>query len=191
MKAHDFDNLTGKMLIASPYSMTGHVFHKSIIYVMQHNREGSLGLIINHPLNHSPAINLLKKIEHNINFKDLKLDVYLGGPIEIEKGFFLHTNEYNKNIIFDHASDGLAVSSNLQIIQDISNGVGPKRSLFIIGYTGWKEDQLEFELKNNLWIVSEANLELIFNPDSEHKWNTALAMLGISKNDFIPEIALC
>ena len=80
----------------------------------------------------------------------------------MERGFFLHTNEYNKNLLFNPINDGLAVSSNLQIIQDISNGVGPKQSLFIIGYTGWGADQLEFELENNLWIVSEPNLDLIF-----------------------------
>ncbi len=191
MTEHDFSNLTGKILIASPYTMEGNVFHKSMIYVIQHNKEGSVGLIINHPINHSPANNLFKKMDSSIDFKDLDLDVHLGGPVEMERGFFLHTNEYDKNLLFNPIDDGLAVSSNLQIIQDISNGVGPKQSLFIIGYTGWGADQLEFELENNLWIVSEPNLDLIFDKDADNKWLKALSTLGISKYDFVPEIAIC
>lgn len=191
MIEQDFSNLTGKILIASPYTMEGNVFHKSMIYVIQHNKEGSMGLIINHPINHSPASSLFKKIDAGINFKDLDLDVHLGGPVEMERGFFLHTNEYNKNLLFNPINDGLAVSSNLQIIQDISNGVGPKQSLFIIGYTGWGADQLEFELENNLWIISEPELDLIFDEGSVNKWHKALSALGISKHDFIPEIAIC
>ena len=58
-------------------------------------------------------------MDTSIDFKDLDLDVHLGGPVEMERGFFLHTNEYNKNLLFNPINDGLAVSSNLQIIQDM------------------------------------------------------------------------
>ena len=191
MIEQDFSNLTGKILIASPYTMEGNVFHKSMIYVIQHNKDGAVGLIINHPINHSPASSLFKKIDTSIDFKGLGLDVHLGGPVEMERGFFLHTNEYDKNLLFNPINDGLAVSSNLQIIQDISNGIGPKQSLFIIGYTGWGSNQLEFELENNLWIISEPKLDLIFDEGSDNKWHKALSALGISKYDFIPEIAVC
>ena len=191
MTESNFSNLTGKILIASPYTMEGNVFHKSIIYVIQHNKEGSIGLIINHPVNHAPANTLFKKMDDSINFNDLNLDVHLGGPVEMERGFFLHTNEYNKNLLFNPKNDDLAVSSNLQIIKDISNGIGPKKSLFIIGYTGWGAGQMEFELENNLWIVADPNHDLIFNEANSDKWHKGLSSLGISKQDFAPEIAIC
>jgi putative transcriptional regulator len=191
MIKQDFSNLTGKILIASPYTMEGNVFYQSIIYVIQHNKEGSVGLIINHPVNNSPVNNLFKKMDENIDFKNLNLEVHLGGPVEMERGFFLHTNEYSKNLLFTPIEDGLAVSSNTQIIKDISNGTGPKKSLFIIGYTGWAADQMEFELENNLWIVAEPNLNLIFDEVADEKWPKALSTLGISKYDFNPEIARC
>jgi putative transcriptional regulator len=191
MIKQDFSNLTGKILIASPYTMEGNVFYQSMIYVIQHNKEGSVGLIINHPVNNSPVNNLFKKMNESIDLKNLDLEVHLGGPVEIERGFFLHTNEYSKNLLFSPIDDGLAVSSNTQIIKDISNGTGPKRSLFIIGYTGWAADQMEFELENNLWIVAEPNLDLIFDEAADAKWPKALSTLGISKYDFNPEIAHC
>lgn len=185
MIEQDFSNLTGKILIASPFAMEGNVFHKSLIYVIKHTNEGSVGLIFNHPVNNAPANTLFKKIDSNINTGDLDLDIHLGGPVEVERGFFLHTGEYTKNLLFNPADSNLAVSSNAQILQDIANGTGPQNSIFIIGYTGWSAGQLEFELENNLWLISEPDHGLIFLEDVEEKWGKALAMLGISANDFV------
>ncbi|MDP5020837.1 MAG: YqgE/AlgH family protein [Rickettsiaceae bacterium] len=185
MIRQDFSNLTGKILIASPFAMEGNVFHKSLIYVIKHTDEGSVGLIFNHPINNAPANTLFKKIDSKINTEDLNLDIHLGGPVEVERGFFLHTDEYNKNLLFNPAQSNLAVSSNAQILQDIANGTGPQNSIFIIGYTGWSAGQMEFELENNLWLIAEPNHDLIFLENSEEKWSKALAMLGISTNDFV------
>ena len=192
MIEQDFSNLTGKVLIASPFAMEGNVFHKSLIYVVKHTNEGSIGLIFNHPINNAPANSLFKKLDSKIDAVDLELDIHLGGPIEVERGFFLHTSEYSKNLLFDPSDRNLAVSSNAQILQDIANGIGPRNSLFIIGYTGWGLGQLEFELENNLWIISEPEHDLIFLKDSAQKWNKALGLLGISKHDFVvPSVSTC
>lgn len=186
MIKQDFSNLTGKILIASPFAMEGNVFHKSLIYVIKHTNEGSVGLIFNHPINNAPANSLFKKIDSKINTGDLNLDIHLGGPVEVERGFFLHTSEYNKNLLFNPAQSDLAVSSNAQILQDIADGTGPQNSIFIIGYTGWSAGQIEFELEHNLWLISEPNHDLIFLESPEDKWSKALATLGISStNDFV------
>lgn len=197
MIKQSFSNLTGKILIASPYTMEGNVFHKSIIYVLQHNQkgsvgqDGSVGLIINHPLKDAPVESLFKKFDNAINLNNFNLDVHLGGPVEMERGFFLHTSDYDKDLLFDLQNSELAISSNLQIIKDMSTGVGPKKSLFIIGYTGWGAGQLEFEIENNLWIVADPSLDLIFDEDMDNKWHRALSAIGVSTQDFIPEMALC
>jgi putative transcriptional regulator len=185
MIKQDFSNLTGKILIASPFAMQGNVFHKSLIYVIKHTDEGSVGLIFNHPINNASDNSLFKKMDPKINTDDLRLDIHLGGPVEVERGFFLHTGEYNKNILFDPSENNIAVSSNSQILQDIADGNGPHNSMFIIGYTGWSAGQLEFELENNLWLISEPNHDLIFLGKSEEKWSKALATLGISTSDFV------
>ena len=191
MTKQDFSNLTGKILIASPFAMEGNVFHKSLIYVVKHTDEGSVGLIFNHTVKNAPANSLFKKIDSNIK-DDIRLDIHLGGPVEVERGFFLHTGEYNKNLLFNTEASNLAVSSNSQILQDISNGAGPENSLFIIGYTGWSAWQLEFELEHNLWLISEPDHDLIFLEDSKQKWSKALGSLGISTNDFVEQnLATC
>ncbi|VEL25359.1 unnamed protein product [Protopolystoma xenopodis] len=75
----------------------------------------------------------------------------MGGPVEHERGFFLHSDDYNENLLLKFQNH-LAVSSNPKIPQDIVTGRGPKNSLFIVGYTAWKAGQLETEIKDNFWI---------------------------------------
>ena len=191
MAKQEFHNLTGKVLIASPFAMQGNVFHQSVIYVVHHGRDGSIGLIINHPVSNMPIESLFKKLDSTLNLAELNVDVHLGGPVDIERGFFLHTSEYNKNILFKPEGEGLSVSSNIEILKDITDGIGPKNSMFFIGYTGWNAGQMEFELENNLWIVDNPDYELIFAPKLPQKWNLALSRLGISSTDFNPNAANC
>lgn len=187
----NFSDLTGKILIASPFAMEGNVFHKSLIYVVKHANEGSIGLIFNRPVRSALANNLFNKVDANFNFDNLELNIHIGGPVEVERGFFLHSSEYDKNLLFNPNQGELAVSSNVQILQDIATGIGPKNSLFIVGYTGWGSGQLDFELEHNLWIIADPDKELIFSENDSDKWAKALNIVGVSSNDFIPFVATC
>jgi len=187
----NFSNLTGKILIATPFAMEGNIFHKSLIYVVKHTEEGSIGFIFNHPIKNAPADNMFKKIDDSINISDMNLEINIGGPVEVERGFFLHSAEYNKNLLFSTPECNLAISSNAEILRDISEGNGPERSMFTIGYTGWGPGQMEFELESNLWIIAEPDHDLIFSGDPTKKWSKALGMAGVAKGDFIPLMASC
>jgi putative transcriptional regulator len=193
MKNQDFNNLSGKILIASPFMLFGDVFHRSIIYVLSHTKEGSVGLIVNHLVNKMRFKSLFHIIQDtsidNID-NNLMIPVYLGGPVELERGFFLHSNDYDKNVLFNFHDD-LAVSSNVEILKDIYGGSGPKNSLFIIGYTGWEAGQLELELENNLWIISDYDPSLVFSSSPEQKWHQALHYLGIEDTYFASKAGNC
>jgi putative transcriptional regulator len=188
----EFSNLTGKILIASPYTMEGNIFYQSVIYVIHHSPEGSVGLIVNHPVDNMPIKKLFKRIKKSVSLSDLNFTVNLGGPVDIERGFFLHSNEYNKNLLFKSTEDNqLSVSSNIGILQDIANGIGPQNAMFFIGYTGWSAGQMEFEIENNLWIISDSDEELIFSPEFPLKWEDALNRIGVSSSYFSPSSARC
>lgn len=189
MDSQDFSNLSGKILIASPHVDCGEVFHKSLIYLLSHTQEGSIGLIVNYLVNHTP-LNTLFKIINDQTVSELILPVYLGGPMDLERGFFLHSVDYDKNLLFKF-QDHLAVSSNTEILRDIAAGIGPKKSLFIIGYTSWGAGQLEAELENNLWIASNYDQELIFSEEFAEKWQLALARLGINDLFFGSMLGYC
>lgn len=192
MAPQDFSNLTGKFLIASPYTMEGNVFHQSLIYVVHHSENGSVGFIVNRLINNSNVNSVLKQTNPGIDLNFLKNEIHIGGPVDLERGFFLHSADYNKNLLYLMEDSFLAVSSNLEILEDINQGKGPKYKLFLIGYTGWGPGEMESEIKNNLWIVSEPHAGIIFTKRNALKWQLALSELGIDSADFAPSsIANC
>lgn len=190
MIKQDFSNLTGKILIASPYTMEGNVFHKSLIYVVHHGADGSVGFIVNRLIKDTPANYLFKKTDPKLENALSNLELYIGGPMDIERGTFLHSSDYKKNVLLPIGSS-LAVSANFEILKDIEAGTGPKFYMFLLGHTAWKPGEMESEIENNLWIVAEADEALIFGPDNNDKWSAALANLGLDSSDFAPTIAHC
>ncbi|MCC8371809.1 MAG: YqgE/AlgH family protein [Rickettsia endosymbiont of Pseudomimeciton antennatum] len=176
-----FDNLSGKVLIATPYMLDG-IFNKSLVYMLSHTAEGAMGLIFNNLVNHIEIKSFFKIADDRLD-NNVMMPIYLGGPVEHERGFFLHSDDYNENLLLKFQNH-LAVSSNPQIPHDIASGHGPKNSLFIIGYTAWKAGQLEAEIKENLWIITDCDKEFIFSGRPEHKWHNALQNLGIKESHF-------
>lgn len=186
-----FSNLSSKILIASPYMLQNDVFHKSLIYVLSHTSDGSIGLIVNHPVNRMPMKSLFKALDKDIEVGgDLTLPIYLGGPIELEKAFLLHSGDYDKNLLLKF-HDNIAVSSNAEILKDLANGIGPASSMFIVGYTVWKKGELESELENNFWLVTDCDEDLIFSEVNDQKWSEALKKLGIEDSQFASQIGHC
>jgi putative transcriptional regulator len=192
MIQRDFSNLTGKILIATPFAMQGNVFYKSLIYMIRHGNEGSVGLIFNHPVQNINADYLFKKLDSGMHSSDLQLNLHLGGPVEMGRGFFLHTNERKeKNVLFHSTDANIAVSSSTNIVQDVASGDGPENSIFIIGYTGWNSKQLESEIESGLWLITEPDHDLVFSEDSQNKWSKALGIVGVSASEYIPSDIRC
>ncbi|WP_250311138.1 YqgE/AlgH family protein [Rickettsia endosymbiont of Oedothorax gibbosus] len=175
-----FDNLSGKVLIATPYMLDG-IFNKSLVYMLSHTAEGAIGLIFNNLVNHIEIKSFFKISDDQVG--NIMMPIYLGGAVEHDRGFFLHSDDYNENLLLKFQNH-LAVSSNPQIPHDIASGNGPKNSLFIIGYTSWKAGQLESEIKDNLWIITDCDKDFIFSGRPEHKWHNALQNLGIKESHF-------
>jgi putative transcriptional regulator len=185
------DKFAGKFLIANPYSTLGDVFNKSLIYVASHTDQGAIGMIVNRLVNKLQFKAVMKLLNDNgDNEGDILMPIYLGGPVEPERGFILHTAEYDKNLLLKF-SDNLAVSSNIEILKDIANGIGPQNSLFVLGYTGWEAGQLEEEMNSNMWLVSECDKNLIFSQDNENKWDIALQNIGIHNSMLTPGVGHC
>lgn len=183
--------LTGSILVASPTTNPDSYFAKAVIYIVSHHKEGSVGLVVNHPIKSLPK-NLYIKNSWDIDGEDIKFEnikSYAGGPIDIEKGFILHSTDYEKNIL--EKNKGVCLSSNLEVLKDIQNGKGPKDSLFLFGYCGWGPGQLEKELKRNMWLVLNHDLSIIFNKFDYEKWPLAMKCMHINPSYYSTEIGNC
>jgi len=177
-------NLVNKCLIATP-AIKDPLFASSLVYMCEHNEDGSMGLVINHPTTQH-----LEEIFDQLNIKcgDENIrnqPVYLGGPVQLEQGFVLHTTAGNwqKNI---EISSGIYLTSSMDILEAIAVDKGPSEYMVILGFSGWASGQLESELQENSWLTSSAGKELLFHENSDDKWQMAFDTLGFDISSLSP-----
>lgn len=175
----DATNLTGKFLIALP-AMRDPRFEQAVIYVCSHNADGAMGLIINKtkgPLNLSDLL-AQSGIDGDVNVADTP--VLSGGPVDINRGFVLHTPDYFSQDASMKLSDTLTLTATKDVLEALVSDQAPERAVLAIGYSGWGEGQIEREIVDNAWITVDADESLIFDPDMDSKWARAIAKLGIT-----------
>lgn len=176
--------LANKCLIATP-AIKDPLFASSLVYMCEHNESGSMGLVVNHPTNQN-----LEEIfiQLNIECEDegiRKQPVYLGGPVQLEQGFVLHTNtdEWQKST---EVSAGIYVTSSKDILEAIAEHKGPDEYMVILGFSGWASGQLESELQENSWLTSSADVDLLFHDNADDKWQIAFDSLGFDISNLSP-----
>ena len=165
------NQVTGRLLVAVP-KMPDPRFRNTIILMIEHNKNGALGLIINRPLGFA-EFEMESKQEGADILPKSKTLVFSGGPVKPRKSFIIHTTDYENNGTVKIAH-GVWMTANLGILHAIASGKGPKKILHVIGYSGWSPGQLETEMSRDDWHASPVTPELVFNKNQEGKWEKAL-----------------
>lgn len=170
--------LTGKLLIAMPY-LPDPRFNQSVIYICGHDDTGAMGLIINKPLLTVTFKELVEQMDISVMSETPNFPVHYGGPIEIGRGFVLHTTDYltETSVIIN---EEFALTATLEILRAMSTQRGPIQGLLALGYVGWSEMQVEKEIQENGWIVIDANPDLVFKQDFEDMWRFAMSSIGVN-----------
>jgi len=165
--------LTGQLLVATP-EMRDPRFVETVIYMIQHDQSGAMGLVINRPLAKGPISDLLKGL--GVEGEDAVGEIVLhyGGPVEPQKAFVLHSDDYAGKGTTP-VDGGVAVTADDEIVRAIGRGNGPSKSLFILGYAGWAPGQLEAEIQANSWFSIPGDAGLVFGADPSTKWERAMA----------------
>jgi len=164
--------LVGQLLVATE-EMQDPRFVESVIYIVKHDHEGTMGLVINRPLAQGPIDDLLKGFGAETKGSGREIIIHYGGPVSSRQGFVLHSDD----VLLENsmkAKDGIAATSDTKIIESIANGKGPRQFLFMFGYAGWAPGQLEDEIKRKTWAAVSADKALIFGKDAEKKWRQAI-----------------
>ena len=162
----------GRLLISEPF-MADPNFKRSVVLLVVHDEEGTLGFILNQP--------------ENLRLKDVLPDVweannevYFGGPVQIDSIFFIHRC-YDKMLSGEPIGDGLYWGGNFETLKILINtgSIDESEIKFFIGYSGWGKGQLEDELNKNAWMVSDVlNADNIFTADNEKLWRDVVVNLG-------------
>jgi putative transcriptional regulator len=166
------DDLAGQLLVATE-EMADPRFVETVIYMVKHDRDGTLGLVINRPLAKGPVDDLLKGFGAPAKGSKREVVIHYGGPVSSLQGFVLHSDDV-KLENSTKAKDGIAMTSDIKMIEAIAAGKGPRQFLIMLGYAGWAPGQLEAEIKNNAWFVIPGDRSLIFGKDAEKKWHQAM-----------------
>jgi len=173
------EDLTGKLLIAMP-DMGDPRFHGSVVFLCDHSAKGAMGLIVNKPMPEVLFSEMLEQLDIDRGPATRDLPVCYGGPVELRRGFVLHTAEYQGDLDDRLAvDDSFAMTATLDVLEDLARGEGPAAAILALGYAGWGPGQLEAEIQQNGWLTADATTELVFGA-MEGKWVAALASLGIS-----------
>lgn len=175
--------LDGHFLIAMP-GMEDERFAKTVIYLCAHNEEGAMGFVINQKqdLRFRDLLLQLGIIEEEEAIRlpqaTLGLPVHSGGPVERSRGFVLHSGDYTVESSM-RVRGPVYLTATVDILRAISTGIGPSDALMVLGYAGWTAGQLENEIAMNGWLTCPAKPELIFDRDSEGKYEAVLASAGV------------
>ncbi|SDI27192.1 YqgE/AlgH family protein [Pseudomonas panipatensis] len=165
-------------LIAMPH-MADPNFAQTVTYLVEHNEQGAMGLVINRPSGLS-----LSDVLEQLRADELPparcqgVNVYSGGPVQTDRGFVLHPTGQTFQATVELGE--LNLSTSQDILFAIADGSGPQKSLIALGYAGWEAGQLEAELSDNAWLTCPADPAILFDTPSEQRLAAAAERLGIN-----------
>ncbi len=173
--------LDGRILIAMP-GMQDPRFHRSLVYLCAHSADGAMGLIVNKRADDLKLKDLFGRLGIPIGDGPsgmAKTPVHYGGPVEMGRGFVLHSSDYHSDEATMQVDDGTSMTATLDILHAMATDRGPDRAIIALGYAGWAPGQLEAELQANGWLACPADEGLLFGTDEDSKWDKALAKIGV------------
>jgi putative transcriptional regulator len=175
--------LTGRMLVAMP-GIGDPRFERAVIFLCAHNAEHAMGLAVNRPVEGLSVGSVLKRLKVGGASSSITLPddlVLMGGPVERDRGFVLHTDDYCSPASSMPVIPGVSLTATPEVLEAIAgHNSRPRRSLLALGYAGWGPGQLEQEILGSTWLICEADESLIFGDDHAAKWTRALAKIGVS-----------
>ena len=180
LKGKFYSSVKNHFLIATE-KMTDNRFSKTVIVMLESDENGAWGLTINKRLGTMPIALLidpsLNTSEEREELFKIEIPIFWGGPVDSKEIFVLHSNEYKSESTIKYQN--ISISQDYEILLDIAKNKGPKKSLIILGYSGWGKGQLEGEMERDHWILSDIDLDITFDEESKKKWDKAI------KNSFI------
>ena len=180
LKGKFYTSVKDHFLIATE-RMKDNRFEKTVIVMLESDENGAWGLVINKRLGTmpialliDPSLNTTKERE---KLYKIDIPIFWGGPVDVKEIFILHSAEYQSESTKNYGD--ISISQDYNILFDIAKNRGPKKSLVILGYSGWGSGQLEGEMERDSWILSDIDLNITFDEESNTKWKKAY------KNSFI------
>ena len=180
------DSLKDLFLIAMP-TLDHSGFHRSVVYICQHDKTGAMGLVINNPTDVCIG-EVMEQMDIPSKNNLLQDQIVLsGGPVDDQRGFFVHHSSEKWQSSFA-VTDEIHVTSSKDFMYAIAGNKYTDDALLCLGHAGWEAGQLEQELIESCWIIGPANPEIIFKVPYGERWAAALSSAGIDARFLSTEI---
>ncbi|MEM9601158.1 MAG: YqgE/AlgH family protein, partial [Pseudomonadota bacterium] len=174
----DYTSYSGQYLIATP-AMGDPRFRQTVIFLCAHDASGAMGLIINRGKQDLVISDLLDHVGVSGDVRVADAPVLDGGPVDIDRGFVLHSADWFREDSSMKVSDTLSLTSTKDVLEALVTESAPEKAMLAVGYAGWGPGQLESEIADNAWLVVGGDETLVFADDLDAKWAQALARMGI------------
>jgi len=171
IKTNNIPPQKGRILIAEPF-LPGDYFSRSVVFLVAHSEKGAVGFILN------------KRIEFELqdvflDFPEFDAKVFLGGPVAADSIFFIHKlgDSLPGSI---HVLGDLYWGGDFEALKSqITRGqIDPTEIHFFLGYSGWDAGQLENEIKEDSWLVTDVEQYDVMNEKSEQSWTDFVKKAG-------------
>ncbi|QUF01927.1 YqgE/AlgH family protein [Actinosynnema pretiosum subsp. pretiosum] len=166
----------GSLLVAAP-TLNDSNFRRTVVYVIDHRGEGSLGVVLNRP-SEVAVHDVLPAWGPHVSRPQA---VFIGGPVEQKTALCLAALRPGE----DHRSlDGVVGVHGPVALVDLDSepeSLLPRvRGLRVFaGYAGWGEGQLEGEVEREDWIVVPGLPDDVLSPPGIDLWGRVLRRQGM------------
>lgn len=172
----EFHSLKNHFLIAMP-NLQDPNFVRSVTLLCEHNEEGAMGIVVNHPTEVSTS-ELLDHLEIKVDRNFIERPVLAGGPVQTDRGFVIHRGKGDWQSSLE-VSEQITITTSQDILQALPRDSRLADAFVALGYAGWGPGQLEAELAENAWLSTPASADILFTTQVEERWSRAAALLGI------------
>jgi putative transcriptional regulator len=156
-------------------------FRHALVLLCDHDGDHAMGLTVNKPVPRLTLPKLLAQIGIDRSISAPKLPVLDGGPCQRDRGFVLHSDDWECADSTLSVAEGLRLTATREILTALTGPDGPSRAMLALGFAGWGPGQLEDEIRAGSWLVCDWSPEAVFGGAMhEQAWRQALARLGIN-----------
>ncbi|SRR5690554_1282924 len=171
-------SLQGQFLVAMP-NLADSFFERKLVYLIEHDDKGAMGLVINHALD-VRVDEILEQFGGQDQQSHHPDKILAGGPVESNRGFIVHRTQDEPWLGETPMDDGISVTSSADVLEALAEGKNIGPYLLILGYAGWDAGQLEQEILENAWLAIPANPHIFFDTELELRLDASLHSLGIN-----------
>ena len=157
----------GRVLVSEPF-LQDEYFKRSVVLITEHNDEGTLGFVLNNPINYD-ASDILK------DFPAIDAMVGIGGPVRTDTVHYIHSmgDQIPESV---HVLGSVFWGGDFEMVRMLieAGELDGKSIRFFVGFSSWYPGQLAREISENSWLVTTLDPKSVMTGKDNQLWKKVL-----------------